>query len=203
MSEQERLQTLQRKLYLKAKQEKSYRFYVLYDKLFLDYILSQAYEKVRRAGGSPGIDDQTFTDIERAGVAAFLTSLKEDLRRRTYRPQPVKRVWIEKANGGQRPLGIPTIRDRVAQTACKLVIEPIFEADFEDSSHGFRPKRSAHGAIKQIKAHLQSGKVEVYDADLSKYFDTIPHEKLMTTLRLRIRDSRVLKLITLWLKPQW
>ncbi len=203
MSEQERLQTLQRKLYLKAKQEKGYRFYVLYDKLFLDYILSQAYEKVRRAGGSPGIDDQTFTDIERTGVAAFLTSLKEDLRRRTYRPQPVKRVWIEKANGGQRPLGIPTIRDRVAQTACKLVIEPIFEADFEDSSHGFRPKRSAHGAIKQIKAHLQSGKVEVYDADLSKYFDTIPHEKLMTTLRLRIRDSRVLKLITLWLKPQW
>jgi len=200
MSTAERLQLLQRKLYLKAKQESKYQFYILYDKLFLDYVIEEAYKRAKKAAGSPGIDKQAFTDIEKNGREQFLNDLKEELRKRTYKAQPVKRVWIEKANGGKRPLGIPTIRDRVVQTACKMIIEPIFEADFEDTSHGFRPNRSAQGAIKQIKGHLQTGKIAVYDADLSKYFDTIPHDNLMKTLSLRIADSRVLHLITQWLK---
>ena len=146
------------------------------------------------------MDGQTFAGIEAAGLEIFLTGLGEELRTRTYRPSPVLRVWIPKANGGQRPLGIPTIKDRVAQMACKMTIEPSFEADFEDCSHGFRPKRSAKDAIKQIKQHLQNGKTMVLDADLSKYFDTIPHDKLVKTLELRIADPRVLHLIKLWLQ---
>jgi len=200
MSAGERLQLLQRKLYLKAQQEPGYKFYILYDKVFLLYTLQEAYRRVKLSGGSPGIDGRTFSEIEKEGLDEFLENLKEELRTRTYRPSPVKRAWIKKTDGGYRPLGIPTIKDRVAQMACKLVIEPIFEADFEDSSHGFRPKRSAHDAICQIKEHLQSGKTAVYDADLSKYFDTIPHEKLLKTLRLRITDPRILHLIKLWLK---
>jgi len=200
MTTEERLQLLQRKLYQKALQEKRYRFYILYDKIFLNYILAEAYKVSKRAGGSAGVDHQTFTDIEEQGVSGFLKDLQDDLRKRSYVPKPVRRVWLEKEDGSKRPLGIPTIRDRVAQTACKLIIEPLFEADFEDCSHGFRPKRSAADAIKQIKAHLLSGKTEVYDADLSKYFDTIPHAKLMQALELRISDPRVLHLIKLWLK---
>jgi group II intron reverse transcriptase/maturase len=200
MSTEERLHLLQRKLYLKAKQEKKYRFYILYDKIFLDYVLEEAYKQAKRAGGSPGIDRQSFADIEKGGSAQFLKDLGEDLRKRSYRPKPVKRVWIDKENGSKRPLGIPTIRDRVAQTACKMIIEPLFEADFEDCSHGFRPKRSAHDALRQIKEHLKAGKTEVYDADLSKYFDSIPHDKLIKTLEKRISDPRVVHLIKLWLK---
>lgn len=200
MTVEERAKLLQRKLYCKAKQEQAYRFYVLYDKIFVWYILEEAYYRVRASGGSPGIDGQTFEKIETLGLDSFLKTLQEDLRKQTYRPQPVKRVWIPKANGKKRPLGIPTIRDRVAQMACKLIIEPIFEADFEDSSHGFRPKRSAQGAIAAIKQHLQEGKVEVLDADLSSYFDTIPHDKLQKTLETRISDKRVINLINLWLK---
>lgn len=191
---------LQRKLYLSAKQEKEKKFYILYDKVFLDYILAEAWRRVKSRGGSPGIDRQNFNDIERAGVEQFLAVLKEELRTRTYKPSAVKRVYIPKPNGEQRPLGIPTIKDRVAQMACKLVIEPIFEADFEDSSYGFRPQKSAQEAIIKIKEHLKAGRMEVYDADLSKYFDTIPHEKLMKTLAMRISDGRILELITLWLK---
>ena len=150
----ERVQELQRKLYLKAKREKGYRFYILYDKVFLDYVLVESYKGVKENGGAPGIDGQTFKDIEEKGLEKFLTELKEALRKRTYKPQPVRRVHIPKANGKTRPLGIPTIRDRVAQMACKMVIEPLFEADFEDSSHGFRPKRSASDAIRDIKTNL-------------------------------------------------
>jgi group II intron reverse transcriptase/maturase len=200
MSTGERLQLLQRKLYLKAKQEQDYRFYVLYDKIFLDYVLKDSYERVKAAGGSPGCDNQTFTAIESDGLDTFLEKLKEELRTKQYRPNPVKRVWIPKANGGERPLGIPTIRDRVAQMACKLIIEPLFEADFKDCSYGFRPKRSAQDAIKQIKTHLREGRKEILDADLKGYFDNIPHDKLMKALSIRIADPRILHLIQLWLK---
>lgn len=200
MTSQERVRLLQLKLYLKAKQEASYKFYVLYDKIFQKFILEEAYKRCRANGGSPGKDNQTFSDIEAYGRDKFLSELSEELRKRTYKPQAVKRVWIEKEGGGERPLGIPTIKDRVAQQACKLVIEPIFEADFDDSSHGFRPGRSAKGAIREIRNNLRQGKQSVYDADLSKYFDTIPHDKLETALKERIADPRVLHLIKLWLK---
>ena len=200
MHSRERVRLLQLKLYLKAKQESGYKFYILYDKIFQGYILEEAYRRTKSKGGSPGIDKQSFADIEEYGREKFLTEIGAELRKRTYKPQAVKRVWIEKENGGKRPLGIPTIRDRVAQQACKMVIEPIFEADFDDSSYGFRPKRSAKGAIKAIRDNLKAGKQEVYDADLSKYFDTIPHDKLEIALRERIADPRVLKLIKQWLK---
>lgn len=200
MTPAERVGMLQEKLYCKAKQERDCKFYVLYDKVFIPYMLQEAYRRVKAHGGSPGIDRKTFEDIETYGAEKFLLELGEDLRRQTYKPSAVKRVWIPKANGGQRPLGIPTIRDRVAQMACKLVIEPIFEADFEDSSYGFRPNRSAQDAMKAIKDYLQQGKTEVLDADLSSYFDTIPHDKLNKTLELRITDKRMIRLINLWLK---
>jgi group II intron reverse transcriptase/maturase len=200
MTSQERVRLLQLKLYLKAKQESKYKFYILYDKLFQKYILEEAYRRSKAKNGAPGVDGQTFADVEEYGRTRFLEELGEELRKRTYKPQPVKRHWIEKEGGGHRPLGIPTIKDRVAQQACKLVIEPIWEADFDDSSHGFRPKRSAQDAIKQIRDNLKKGDQTVYDADLSKYFDTIPHDKLELALKERISDPRVLHLIKLWLK---
>lgn len=200
MSSAERVQLYQRKLYLKAKQEKNFGFYVLYDKIFLHYVLEESWKRVKANGGGAGIDGVTIEMIEKSGVEEFLKTISEELRRQIYQVSAVKRVWIPKANGGQRPLGIPTIKDRVAQMACMLVIEPIFEADFEEHSYGFRPKRSTHDAIAKIKEHLKGGKTEVYDADISKYFDTIPHEKLMIALEERIKDQRVLKLINKWLK---
>lgn len=196
----ERVRMLQEKLYCKAKQERDYKFYILYDKMFIPFMLQEGYRKVKANGGTPGIDGQNFSDIEKNGLENFLNSLGEELRKRTYQPQAVKRVWIEKANGGKRPLGIPTIKDRVAQAVCKMIIEPIYEADFEDSSYGFRPERSSKDAMKTIKEHLQNGKTEVLDADLSSYFDTIPHDKLMIVMRQRISDLRILELINKWLK---
>jgi group II intron reverse transcriptase/maturase len=190
----------QRKLYLKAKQEKDFRFYILYDKIFLRHTLEESWERVRANGGVAGIDGVTIEQIEQEGVAKFLKELGEELRQQVYCPSAVKRVWIPKSNGEKRPLGIPTIKDRVAQQACRLVIEPIFEADFEECSYGFRPKRSAQDAITEIKEHLKGGKTEVYDADLSKYFDTIPHEKLRIALQERISDKRVLRLLDKWLR---
>jgi len=200
MNSRERLQQLQRKLYLKAKQAPEYKFYILYDKVFLDYVLKESYRIVKSRGGGAGIDNVGFQEIEAIGLESYLSEIADQLRSRRYRPAAIKRVWIAKATGGRRPLGIPTIRDRIVQAACKLIIEPIFEADFEDSSYGFRPKRSAHGAIKAIKRHLQSGKSEVYDADLRGYFDSIPHDKLLKVLSERISDKRILWLIKLWLK---
>jgi len=200
MTSQERVRLLQLKLYLKAKQEKKYKFYILYDKIFQKHILEEAYKRSKSKNGAPGVDGQTFADVEEYGRGKFLEELGEQLRKRTYKPQPVKRQWIEKEGDGHRPLGIPTIKDRVAQQACKLVIEPIWEADFDDSSHGFRPKRSAQDAIKEIRDNLRKGDQTVYDADLSKYFDTILHDKLEMALKERITDYRVLHLIKLWLK---
>jgi group II intron reverse transcriptase/maturase len=196
----ERVLTLQQKLYQKAEQEREYKFYVLYDKMFIPYMLREAWKQVKSNGGSPGVDRVTITDVENIGVEAYLNELGEELRKQTYQPQAVKRVMIPKANGGERPLGIPTVRDRIAQTVCKMILEPIFEADFEESSYGFRPNRSSKDAITAIKKNLKQGNTEVYDADLSKYFDTIPHDKLLAALKQRITDPRILKLINKWLK---
>lgn len=200
MSPEERVVELQAKLYRKAKQEKCFKFYVLYDKMLIPYLLKEAWRRVRSNGGAPGIDGVTISDIEAMGEEAFLIPLKEELRTQTYRPQAVKRVMIPKANGGERPLGIPTVKDRVVQMACKLIIEPIFEADFRECSYGYRPKRSAAGAIKAIRQGLKAGKTMVLDADLSKYFDTIPHDRLMIAVKERIADPRMLKLIVSWLR---
>jgi RNA-directed DNA polymerase len=200
MSAPERVSALQGKLYQKAKQERGFKFYVLYDKVFLAYVLECAWRSVKSNGGAPGIDGVTIEDVERRGVGEFLLGLGEDLRKQTYRAQGVRRVMIAKANGGERPLGIPTVRDRVAQAACKLILEPIFEADFEDGSYGYRPNRGAKDAMAAIKGHLQAGRTEVLEADLSRYFDTIPHAKLMKALQTRVTDPRVLRLVEQWLK---
>lgn len=196
----DKIRTLQRKLYRKAKAEPAFRFYVLYDKIYRDDILYHAYRLARVNAGSPGVDGVTFARIEAAGVQEWLTGLREELVSKTYRPQPVRRVMIPKPGGGERPLGIPTIRDRVVQTAAKLVVEPIFEADLEPGAFGYRPRRSATDAIKKVHKLLCEGHTDVVDADLSQYFDTIPHRNLMRSVTRRIVDRNVLRLIKLWLK---
>jgi len=197
----EKIRTLQRKLYAKAKQEPGYRFYALYDKVYRADLLRHAYNLVRSNKGAPGIDGVSFAAIEaEEGVEKLLEGLAEEVKNRTYRPLPVRRVMIPKPDGSQRPLGIPTIRDRVVQMAVKIVIEPIFEADFCDCSYGFRPKRSAHDAMDDISDAMRKGHREVIDADLSKYFDTIPHAKLMAVVAERIADGGILHLIKQWLK---
>lgn len=197
----ERIRTLQRKLYAKAKQEPAYRFYALYDKISRDEVLNHAWRLVRANRGSPGVDGVSFEAIESGkGIATFLQELAQALKDKTYRAQPVRRVMIPKGDGSLRPLGIPTIRDRVAQMAVKLIIEPIFEADFCDHSYGFRPKRSAHDAVDDLANALWAGHTQVIDADLAKYFDSIPHAKLMAVVAERIVDGGILHLIKLWLK---
>jgi group II intron reverse transcriptase/maturase len=197
----ESIRTLQRKLYRKAKQEPAYRFYALYDKVYRADILSHAYRLVRANKGSAGVDGVSFEAIENAGgEPAFIAELQEALKSKSYAPSPVRRVMIPKADGSKRPLGIPTIRDRVAQMAVKLVIEPIFEADFCDSSYGFRPKKSAHDAVKDIGYALNCGYTDVIDADVSKYFDSIPHAKLLAVVAERIVDGGILHIIRMWLK---
>ena len=197
----ENIRTLQRKLYIKAKQEPGYRFYALYDKICRADILKLAWRLVKANKGSPGIDGIDFAAIESGeGVDCYLSEISQQLKDKSYRTSPVKRVMIPKADGTMRPLGIPTIRDRIVQMATKLVIEPIFEADFCDNSFGFRPKKSTHQAIDKIANALWEGKTQVIDADLSKYFDSIPHAKLMTTVAERIVDGSVLALIQQWLK---
>lgn len=196
-----KIRTLQRKLYTKAKQEPTYRFYALYDKIYRKDVLYHAWCLVSANKGSPGVDGITFEAIEHViGLDKFLLELARDLKEQTYRAQPVRRVMIPKADGSQRPLGIPTIRDRVAQMATKIIIEPIFEADFCPNSYGFRPKKSAHDAIDDIANTVWSGYNQVIDADLSKYFDSIPHSKLMSVIAERIVDGAILALIKQWLK---
>jgi group II intron reverse transcriptase/maturase len=189
----EKVRDFQRKLYRKAKQEPGFRFYVLYDKVRRLDFLAEAYERVKANRGAPGVDGMTFDQIEEEGLLDFLLGIQGELESKTYRPHPVKRVYIPKANGGTRPLGIPTIRDRVVQMSCKLVIEPIFEADFDDASYGFRPGKSAADAVRAIKTKLKEGKTEVLDADLSKYFDSIPHDKLLKLIARRISDTSIVQ----------
>ena len=196
----ETIRSLQRKLYRKAKAEPAFRFYVLYDKICREDILRHAYGLARANAGAPGVDGASFAEIEAQGLEAWLAGLREDLVAKTYRPDPVRRVMIPKAGGGERPLGIPTIRDRVVQTAAKLVLEPIFEADFEDNAYGYRPRRGAVDAVKEVHRHIVRGYSDVVDADLSKYFDNIPHRDLMQCVARRIVDRHVLALIKMWLK---
>jgi len=200
LTKPEKIRTLQRKLYGKAKAEPAFRFYQLYDKVWREDILAYAYALARANGGAPGVDGVTFAQIEAQGLEAWLAGLREELQAKTYRPQPVRRATIPKPGGGERPLGIPAIRDRVVQTAVKLVIEPIFEADLEPNTHGYRPGRSAIDAIRQVHGLLASGYTDVVDADLSKYFDTIPHAALMQCVARRIVDRQILALIKMWLK---
>jgi RNA-directed DNA polymerase len=196
----EKIRTLQRKLYCKAKAEPAFRFYLLYDKVCREDILRHAYALARANAGAPGVDGITFAEIEASGEENWLTGLHEELLAKRYRPQPVRRVMIPKPGGGERPLGIPTVRDRVVQTAAKLVLEPIFEADFEDGAYGYRPRRSAVDAVKETHRLICRGYTDVVDADLSKYFDMIPHSDLLKSVARRIVDRNVLRLIKLWLQ---
>jgi RNA-directed DNA polymerase len=195
-----KIRSLQRKLYCKAKAEPAFRFYLLYDKICREDILRHAYALARANAGAAGVDGETFAGIAASGVEAWLAGLRQELTAKTYRPAPVRRVMIPKPGGGERPLGIPTIRDRVVQTAAKLVLEPIFEADLEDSAYGYRPRRGGTDPVKAVHRLLSRGYTDVVDADLSKYFDTIPHADLLKSVARRVVDRHVLWLIKLWLK---
>src|SRR5579863_2679828 len=188
----ERIRILQRKIYRKAKAAPAFRFYLLYDKICREDVLRHAYALACANRGAPGVDNITFGHIETSGRENWLASLREELVSKTYRPMPVRRVMIAKPGGGERPLGIPTIRDRVVQTAAKLVLEPIFETDLEDNAYGYRPARGAADAIKEVHRLICRGHTDVVDADLSRYFDTIPHAELMLSLARRIVDRHVL-----------
>lgn len=202
----EALARLRAKLNQKAKQEPKFRFYTLYGHLTRDDVLEAAWKQVKQNKGSAGIDGITIEDIEKSkgGVKAFLEGIKAELVFHKYQTSPLKRVYIPKSNGQMRPLGIPTVKDRVVQAALLLIIEPIYEADFQECSYGFRPERSAHEAIEEISTQVRKGKQQVYDGDLQSFFDSIPHDKLMKAVQARISDSRVLKLIRMWLNaPIW
>ena len=191
---------LREALYAKAKGAPGYRFYLLYDKMFRTDVLAWAYDRCRENRGASGIDGQTFEDIETYGRQRWLDELADELRKRTYRPQAVRRVWIPKPDGSQRPLGIPTVKDRVVQTAALVVLEPIFEADLQPEQYAYRPERGAWDALRHVHALLNTGYREVVDADLSAYFDSIPHGELMTSVARRISDRHVLHLLKMWLE---
>lgn len=196
----ERVERLRKKLYEKAKREPDYRFYTLYDKVCWLETLTRAYAQAKANRGAPGVDGIRFEDIEAYGEDRWLGELREELMEETYRPQPVRRVMIPKPGGGQRPLGIPTLRDRVVQGAVVLFLEPIFEADFEDNVYAYRPGRSAQDALGAVQERLYAGQTHVVDADVSKYFDTIPHRDLLQSVARRVADGKILRLLKLWLK---
>jgi RNA-directed DNA polymerase len=193
---------LRHKLSQKAKAEPKFRFYALYDRIYRPDVLWVAWEKVRGNGGEAGVDGVSIDAIEKTagGAEQLIDRLHQELRTKTYKPKAVRRVYIDKPDGSKRPLGIPTVGDRVVQRACLLILEPIFEADFEDCSYGFRPQRNAHQALNEIRGHIEAGYQAVYDADLKSYFDSIPHERLMACVRMRVTDRSVLKLIAMWLR---
>jgi RNA-directed DNA polymerase len=190
---------LRRKLAEKAKREPKFRFYALYDRIYRKDVLWSAWRIVQRNDGGPGIDQQTIDEIEQYGAIRLIDEIHESLKSKTYQPQPIKRVHIPKGDGKTRPLGIPTVKDRIVQQACLLILEPIFEEDFLDCSYGYRPGRSAHQALDVIGRNLKEGRTAVYDADLKGYFDSIPHDKLMKAVEWRIADRQVLSLVRMWL----
>jgi RNA-directed DNA polymerase len=196
----DKVRELQIKLYRKAKSEPGFRFYQLYDKVYREDVLLRAWTLAKANQGAAGVDGESFEDIESAGVMKWLNGLRQELHDKTYQAQPVRRVMIPKPGGGERPLGIPTIRDRVAQTAAKLILEPIFEADLEPNAYGYRPQRSAQDAIQKVGELLRGGYTDIVDADLSKYFDNIPHSELLECVARRIVDKHMLHLIKMWLK---
>ena len=197
----DKLRRLQETLYTKAKQEPAYRFYLLYDKVYRMDILAHAYALSQQKAGAPGVDGVTFADIEATGVEPWLAAVQEALRTETYRPHPVRRVLIPKPGGtGERPLGIPVIQDRVVQTAALLLLQPIFEADLDPTAYGYRPGRTALQAVQEVHRALCAGHTAVIDADVSRYFDTIPHAALMQSLARRLSDRRMLRLLRRWLK---
>ena len=195
----EKVDRLRMKLGQKAKREPKFKFYTLYGHICREDVLLVAWEAVRKNAGASGVDNVSIQDVEQ-DVEGFINDIQKSLVNRTYKPMPVKRVFIPKPNGKLRPLGIPTVKDRVVQQAVKLVLEPIFEEDFLDCSYGFRPNRSAHDGLEKVKEALRTGKNTVYDVDLAGYFDTIPHEKVMKCLEMRVSDRRILSLIWKWLK---
>ncbi|WNG42013.1 hypothetical protein F0U61_18240 [Archangium violaceum] len=195
-----KLEEFQEKLYVKAKAEPTFRFYQLYDKLYRWDVLVEALKRAKANRGAAGVDGQTFEQVAEHGEERWLKELQRELQEKRYRPQPVRRVLIPKPGGGERPLGIPTIKDRVTQTAAKLILEPIFEADLDDAAYGYRPERSGVQAVQRVHQELGRGRTEVVDADLSKYFDTIPHAELMTCVARRVSDKAVLHLVKMWLK---
>lgn len=195
-----KVEKLQKVLRAKAKEAPNYRFFMLYDKVWREDILAFAWQRCRANGGAVGVDGQSFEDIEKQGVETWLGELAKELKERMYRPNAVRRVWIPKADGKQRPLGIPTIRDRVVQMAFVLVVEPIFDEDLQPEQHAYRSDHNAHQAVREVQGWIDRGYTEVVDADLSGYFDTIPHHELMRCLARRISDRHVLHLVKMWLE---
>ena len=194
-----RLQGLQRQLYCKSKAEPGYRFYTLWDKVYRWDVLEEAWRRVKANKGAGGVDGETIAAIKEAGVEGFLSALQADLKAKTYQPLPVRRTWIEKNSGGQRPLGIPAVRDRVAQAAVKLVLEPILEAGFQDCSYGFRPQRNAQDAVREVVKYLNWGLVNVVDADIRDFFGQIPQDKLLRVIAQKIADGQILRVLRQWL----